>query len=257
MHRYEGRHRHAQEREARRRARARPAHRLSPAGLGPGAVGPCGHSRRAGRRGGGRLPFRQRRCILGKGHLPRSLSADQLQELNASVNLAELESDRATGHLQANQRVLAAAGVAQAAAAEAARLEAERAAAADRAARDAQRGAAVASAQSDPRSAARALLADFGWNDSQFLLPGPAVAEGKQLVLHGHQPLVGRVRHTAGVAWLEDGVRRVRLAHQPGYPADVGTAVHPEQLRLALLGVVTLGEQQLVLTGRPGATRGG
>ncbi len=82
--------------------------------------------------------------------------------------MAELETDRATGHQQANQRVLAAAGVAQAAAAEAARLGAERAAAADRAARDAQRDAAVASAQSDPRSAARALLADFGWNDSQF-----------------------------------------------------------------------------------------
>ncbi len=97
-----------------------------------------------------------------------SLSAEALQELSASIDVAAQESDRAAANRQANQRTLAAAGAAQAAAAEAARLEAERAAATERAARDAQREAVVAGARSDPRAAAAALLADFGWNDSQF-----------------------------------------------------------------------------------------
>ena len=52
--------------------------------------------------------------------------------------------------------------------AELARLTVERQATADRVARDAQRQAVVASAQQDPRSVARSMLRDFGWNDSQW-----------------------------------------------------------------------------------------
>ncbi|MEI2730683.1 MAG: hypothetical protein V9G08_01485 [Dermatophilaceae bacterium] len=52
--------------------------------------------------------------------------------------------------------------------AEAARLEAERQAAAERAARDAQRSAVIANAQQNPRAAAQTLVADRGWNASQF-----------------------------------------------------------------------------------------
>ncbi|MGV1009166.1 MAG: hypothetical protein ACOYBY_11250 [Dermatophilaceae bacterium] len=97
-----------------------------------------------------------------------SLGADQLQELNASVDPAEADADRAEANNQATRRVTAAAGAAQAAAAEAARLDAQRQAAADRAARDAQREATAANARSDPRSAARAMLGDFGWDEGQF-----------------------------------------------------------------------------------------
>ncbi len=97
-----------------------------------------------------------------------SLSADQLQELSVSIDVAAQESDRAAGNRQAAQRTLVAAGAAQAAVAEAARLDAERQATAERAARDAQREAVAANARSDPRAAAQAMLADYGWADSQF-----------------------------------------------------------------------------------------
>ncbi|MGB8382185.1 MAG: hypothetical protein WCG47_13265, partial [Dermatophilaceae bacterium] len=123
MHRYEGRHRHAQEREARRRAG--PASTSAFSGRS-GARRPSVHAATAvALVGAGVAGFLSVNADASSAQAAAaSLSADQLQELNASVNLAELESDRATGHLQANQRVLAAAGAAQAAAAEAARLEA-------------------------------------------------------------------------------------------------------------------------------------
>jgi len=52
--------------------------------------------------------------------------------------------------------------------AEAAKLQAEREAAQAQASRDAQRESVIANAQQDPRSVARMMLPDFGWDDSQW-----------------------------------------------------------------------------------------
>ena len=57
---------------------------------------------------------------------------------------------------------------AQAAAAEAARLDVERQAAAERATRDAQRASILANAQRDPKAVAAVLVADRGWSTAQF-----------------------------------------------------------------------------------------
>ena len=54
------------------------------------------------------------------------------------------------------------------AAADAAAAEAQRQAAADQAARDAQRQSVATTAKQDPKAAARAMLAEFGFADSQF-----------------------------------------------------------------------------------------
>jgi hypothetical protein len=59
-------------------------------------------------------------------------------------------------------------GAAAKAAADAAAAEAQRQAAAAKAARDAQRQSLIENARRDPRSAARALLGDFGFAASQF-----------------------------------------------------------------------------------------
>jgi hypothetical protein len=66
---------------------------------------------------------------------------------------------------------MAAQAAADAAAAEAHRqaaAEAHRQAAADQAARDAQRQSVATNAKQDPKAAARAMLAEFGFADSQF-----------------------------------------------------------------------------------------
>ena len=66
-------------------------------------------------------------------------------------------------------RQSAAADVARAQqAAEAVRIQAEREAAQAQASRDDERQAVVAIAQQDPRSVARAMLADFGWGNVQW-----------------------------------------------------------------------------------------
>jgi len=81
--------------------------------------------------------------------------------------------EAASSRQQANEvlslRQSAAADVANAQqAAEAARMQAEREVAQAQASRDAQRQAVVGNAQQDPRSAARMMLGDFGWGDSQW-----------------------------------------------------------------------------------------
>jgi hypothetical protein len=97
-----------------------------------------------------------------------TVSAEHLREIGAGIDVTTEAAEHAESSRQATLRVVAIGAAAKAAAAEAARLAAERQAAAERAARDAQREALVANARSDPRSAARALLADHGWSDSQF-----------------------------------------------------------------------------------------
>ncbi len=66
------------------------------------------------------------------------------------------------------QEAAAVARIAAEQAAGAARIAAERDAAQAQASRDAQREAVVDRAQQDPRSAARMMLGDFGWGESQW-----------------------------------------------------------------------------------------
>ncbi len=84
---------------------------------------------------------------------------DQRKSANRSIALAvSWSADAAAAQ--------AAAQLAQAAAA--AQLDAQRRAEAERVARDAQRQALVDNAKQDPRAAARSMLGDYGWSDSQF-----------------------------------------------------------------------------------------
>ncbi len=80
-----------------------------------------------------------------------------------STHRAEVRDARAEADVAAKAAADAAAAKAAADAA-----EAERQAAADQAARDAQRQSVAATAKQDPKAAARAMLAEFGFADSQF-----------------------------------------------------------------------------------------
>ena len=88
---------------------------------------------------------------------------------------AEAAAARAAAQAAADAAAKAAADAAAQAAAKAAAdaaaaaaAEAQRQAAAQQAARDAQRDSLLDNARKDPRGAARAMLADFGFADSQF-----------------------------------------------------------------------------------------
>ena len=107
--------------------------------------------------------------------------SDQLDQRARKRDAAAVAAQAVAAQAVAVQAAAAQAAAAQAAAvqaaavqdaavqdAELARLTVERQATADRVARDAQRQAVVASAQQDPRSVARSMLRDFGWNDSQW-----------------------------------------------------------------------------------------
>lgn len=82
----------------------------------------------------------------------------------AGVNTQRAALD-AKAQAEAKAKADAAAKVAKA---KAAALAKARAAAAQKAAREKARASAIANAQQDPRSAARALMADYGWGDSQW-----------------------------------------------------------------------------------------
>ncbi len=102
--------------------------------------------------------------------VPAIAAASQASESRAD-QLDQRDRKRVAAAAQAAataQATAAAQAAATAQAAELARLTAERQAAADRVARDAQRQAVVVSAQQDPRSVARSMLGNFGWNDSQW-----------------------------------------------------------------------------------------
>jgi len=109
---------------------------------------------------------------------PQTGAVDELSlrsERVDAVSAASSAAEDASAHAElvafkagTPSRLAAQAAATAAAAAEAARLEAERAAAAERAARDAQRAAALANAQANPKAAAQALVAQRGWNDAQF-----------------------------------------------------------------------------------------
>ena len=106
-----------------------------------------------------------------------TVPAGALEQANASNNiLLEEDANQRTAASAAAMKASANADAAAAAAARAAaarkaaaqKLAAERQAAAQRAARAAQRQAVIDRARSDPRSAARMLLADYGWSDGQW-----------------------------------------------------------------------------------------
>lgn len=88
---------------------------------------------------------------------------------DSALDTALIDREYAEGRLATTARAhaLSSATVA-AAAAEQARLDAERQAEADRVARDAERAAVLANARQDPKAVARAMVADRGWNDTQF-----------------------------------------------------------------------------------------
>lgn len=110
--------------------------------------------------------------------VPRSTASDagltaaQVRVVNAIavdevVAAAQAQADQAAAQAQADQ---AAAAQAQAAAQAKAVADAlaQRQAAAAKASRDAARQAAPADPGTDPRVAARAMLANYGWTDDQF-----------------------------------------------------------------------------------------
>ena len=89
----------------------------------------------------------------------------------AEVRDARAEADAAAARAAAEAARVAAQAAADAAAkaaADAAAAEAQRQAAAHQAARDAQRQSVATNAKQDPKAAARAMLAEFGFADSQF-----------------------------------------------------------------------------------------
>ena len=101
--------------------------------------------------------------------------SDRRAEVRAFRAEADAATARAAGQATADAATKAAADAAAHAAAKAAAdaaaaaaAEAQRQAAAQQAARNAQRDSLIDNARKDPRGAARALLADFGFADSQF-----------------------------------------------------------------------------------------
>ncbi len=105
--------------------------------------------------------------------------AADLSDHRAAVRDVRAEADAAAARAAAQAAADAAAKAAADAAAQAAAkaaadaaaaaaAEAQRQAAAQQAARDAQRESLLDNARKDPRGAARAMLADFGFADSQF-----------------------------------------------------------------------------------------
>ncbi|MEP6650461.1 MAG: hypothetical protein ABJA74_11210 [Lapillicoccus sp.] len=93
----------------------------------------------------------------------------EVREARAAANAARAAAQAAAA-AAARAAADAAAQAAKAAADAAAQAaaEAQRQAAAEQAARNAQRQSLVANARKDPRGAARAMLADFGFADGQF-----------------------------------------------------------------------------------------
>jgi hypothetical protein len=86
----------------------------------------------------------------------------------AAAGAAAQSAAGAAAQSAADAAAKAAADVAAKAAADAAAVEAQRQAVAAQAARDAQRQSLIDNARKDPRGAARAMLDDFGFADSQY-----------------------------------------------------------------------------------------
>ena len=93
---------------------------------------------------------------------------DARAEADAAAARAAAEAARVAAQAAADAAAKAAAEAAAKAAADAAAAEAQRQAAADQAARDAQRQSVATNAKQDPKAAARAMLGEFGFADSQF-----------------------------------------------------------------------------------------
>lgn len=162
-----------------------------------------------------------------------ALSAqDQLQALAHHADTADLLDQRTTAgrasHLLASSSAdaapaQAATQAAQAAAA-AAQLQAQRQAEAERAARDAQRQAVVDNAKQDPRAAARAMLGDFGFADSQFSCLSSlwtkesnwtSSATNRSSGAYGiPQSLPGSKMASAGADWRTNPVTQIRWGLQ-------------------------------------------
>ena len=88
------------------------------------------------------------------------------------------------------------------------------------------------------------------FDDLQIILvvPGDNLAEGEQLAAHLAQRLLGRARHPAGPARLEDGHGRRRLAHQPQDADPLGPRLHQEPLRHSVRRLERFPAQGLVLS---------
>jgi hypothetical protein len=98
----------------------------------------------------------------------RAVVRDVRAEADAAAARAAALTTRDAAAKAAADAAAQAAAQAAADAAAAAAAEAQRQAAAEQAARDAQRESLVGNARKDPRGAARAMLDDFGFADSQF-----------------------------------------------------------------------------------------
>jgi hypothetical protein len=103
---------------------------------------------------------------------PSALAAPVLGSAGLAAGASALELTESGRTARGETRLQAAAAQAQRAQqahqAIAAAEAATRAAEADRVAREAQRAAVLASARTDPRSVARIMVAERGWNDAQF-----------------------------------------------------------------------------------------
>ena len=94
--------------------------------------------------------------------------AAELREAREILADTDAVGARTAAQAASDAATKAAAEAAAKAAADAAAAEAERQAAAAKAARDSQRQSLIENARKDPRSAARAMLGDFGFAGSQF-----------------------------------------------------------------------------------------
>lgn len=99
----------------------------------------------------------------------------------------------------------------------------------------------------DPREIAMSMLPDYGWDQGQFSCLDSLWLKGEQLEPVGVQRVLRCIRDPAVAAWLEDGLGRFGLPHQPRYADRVGPGLHPRLVRFALRRLVALPVQQLVL----------
>jgi hypothetical protein len=104
---------------------------------------------------------------VGPSTAGEDVAAERLEARNILADTNAVAA-RAASQAASDAATKAAGEAAAKAAADAAAAEAQRQAAAAKAARDAQRQSLIENARRDPRSAARAMLGDFGFGDSQF-----------------------------------------------------------------------------------------
>ena len=179
--------------------------------------------------------------------------------------IAVKAAEEAAAQAQREAEAAAAAAAAEAAAAAAAAEAAAAAAAAEEAESSSSSGSASSApvfagpgtSAGEAQAIARSMMAGVRLGRRPVRLPRVAVGPGVGLELAGVQRVQRRVRHPAGPARQQDGLRRRRLADQRRHPDRVGPRLHRRPLRQPLRCMEPLRVRRLVLIRVPASADAG